>query len=107
MSEHDISNDAILRLAKQLDREVTTQFLADKFRALLADREYLRGERDSARMTAEDVSLDLRKEVAILEIKLGWALDEREALRETLRDALDDVPGWVTSAVALLKKGAP
>ena len=107
MSEQDISNEAILNLAAQLDREETTQFLADRFRALLMDRECLRGERDSARMMVDDMGLDLRKEVAILEIKLDWARDEREALRETLRDALDDVPGWVTSADALLKKGAP
>ena len=72
MSEQNISNEAILNLAKQLDREATTQFLADKFRALLADRERLRGERDAA--------------------------------RETLREALDDVPGWVETAAALLRK---
>lgn len=72
MSKQDISNEAILNLAAQLDREVVTQFLADKFRALLADRERLRGERDAA--------------------------------RETLREALDDVPGWVETAAALLRK---
>lgn len=72
MSEQNISNEAILNLAAQLDREVMTQFLADKFRALLADRERLRGERDAA--------------------------------RETLREALDDVPGWVETAAALLRK---
>ena len=72
MSKQDISNEAILNLAAQLDREVVTQFLADKFRALLADRERLRGERDAA--------------------------------RETLREALDDVPGWVEAAAALLRK---
>lgn len=59
MSEHDISNDAILRLAKQLDREEITQFLADKFRALLADREWLRGERDAARSMVEELKAKL------------------------------------------------
>ena len=59
MSKQDISNDAILRLAALLDREVTTQFLADKFRALLADREWLRGERDAARSMVEELKAKL------------------------------------------------
>ena len=107
MSEQDISNEAILNLAAQLDREGTTQFLADRFRALLMDRECLRGERDSARMMVNDMGLDLRKEVAILEIKLDWARGEREALRETLLDALEDAPGWAESALALIGNSDP
>jgi hypothetical protein len=84
MIKIDISSDAILHLIGQLDREETTQFLADTLRALLMDRECLRGERDAARMMVDDMGLDLRQEVAILEIKLDWSRDERDQLLTAL-----------------------
>lgn len=72
----DISNEAILNLAAQLEREETTQFIAEKFRALLFDREWLRGERDSARNYAADIRI------------------EHHALREALARAIDYVDLW-------------
>ena len=45
MSRTDTSNEAILNLTAQLDREETTQFLAETLRALLFDREACRGQR--------------------------------------------------------------
>ena len=58
MSEYDISNDAIINLAKQLDREETTKFLAGTLFRLLLDREWLRGERDAAHETLRDALKD-------------------------------------------------
>ena len=58
MSEYDISNDAIINLAKQLDREETTKFLAGTLFRLLLDREWLRGERDAAHETLRDALAD-------------------------------------------------
>jgi hypothetical protein len=86
MSEYDISNDAILNLAAQLNREETTQFLADRFRALLMDREWLRGERDSARNYAADL------------------LVERQQLRAALERAIDYVDLWSCYAAPVYKE---
>lgn len=86
MSKQDISNTAILNLAAHLDREEPTQFLADRFRALLMDREWLRGERDSARNRAADLML------------------EHHELREAVERALDYVELWSCYADTVYKE---
>jgi hypothetical protein len=90
MSRTDTSNEAILNLAAQLGREEATQFLAETLRALLFDREMLRGERDSARAMAEDIRLDMQKDMSSLELTIAWLQDEREELRAALRGLLAD-----------------
>lgn len=86
MSKIDISKETILGLATHLDREETTQFIADKFRALLLDREWLRGERDSARNYAADLII------------------EHHALREALERAIDYVDLWSCYAAPVYKE---
>jgi hypothetical protein len=76
MNKIDISNETILNLAAHLEREETTQFLAEKFRALLFDREWLRGGRDGARGKANDL------------------MAEHHELREALARAIEYVDLW-------------
>lgn len=89
MSANDISNETILNLTAQLDREEATQFLAETLRALLFDREMLRGERDSARAMAEDIRLDMQGDVFILEFTIAVLQEEREELRAALRECVE------------------
>lgn len=94
MSRTDTSNEAILNLTAQLDREETTQFLAETLRALLFDREMLRGERDSARMMAEDIRLDMQGDMSSLELTIAVLQEEREELRAALERAIEYVDLW-------------
>jgi hypothetical protein len=87
----DISNDAILHLSRLLDREVTTQFLADKFRALLADREALRLERDKY-MAAYDAAVD---EQLHDQMQLRDAGDESDRLRAERDRLMGALLAWL------------
>ena len=86
MSRIDISDEAILRLIRQLDHEKTTEFLADTLRLLLINRETLRDQRDAARTDAKDL------------------MTECCELRAALERAIDYVDLWSCYAAPVYKE---